>query len=218
MYYAGRPCAVATRAGPSLRGTDCAPVQYWENFEAGQDVLVYTKPGSATPCVEAGTYKIANVHQDDAMKSGTITVAKGTGNVSTPLNCMLGLSPGSSAVVYHQRCLDSGAWSGAYLDFTKEPACVDVNECITKRPKDQPSPCYNGGTCSAMGLGSVGKGFVCTCATGFSGDTCTEDVCPSRLPCRTPWSLFRSSAARVVPIGGRPCCMVYTLAVSDWPG
>ncbi|MCA9518052.1 MAG: hypothetical protein KC635_24100, partial [Myxococcales bacterium] len=41
------------------------------------------------------------------------------------------------------------------------------------------APCKNGGTCAA-----VGTGFSCTCAAGWSGDTCTtnvDDCAPS--PC-----------------------------------
>merc|ERR1711881_677831 len=50
--------------------------------------------------------------------------------------------------------------------------------CMTFAVKDHPdkqclsSPCLNGGTCEENG----DDAFSCTCAAGYSGETCSQDI------------------------------------------
>lgn len=47
---------------------------------------------------------------------------------------------------------------------TDEGSCTDDDECPSE-------PCYNGGTCINL---DNGQGFLCVCASGFTGDVCLE--------------------------------------------
>lgn len=46
--------------------------------------------------------------------------------------------------------------------ITDDGRCTDDNECDS-------APCYNGGSCINL---DEGKGFMCVCTDGFSGDMC----------------------------------------------
>ncbi len=76
-------------------------------------------------------------------------------------------------------CVCDSGWAGG--------DCLDVDECASQ-------PCYNGGGCfhsgdvaerDASSLGSAWSGqFVCSCASGFSGDRCQCPDCGDHGSCQ----------------------------------
>ncbi|KAJ8041925.1 Neurogenic locus notch-like protein 1 [Holothuria leucospilota] len=68
--------------------------------------------------------------------------------------------PGVAVYTVTCTCTDSGGLS----DECTFPVTVEVQTACN------PNPCQNGGACSLQGI----SGFICTCASGFTGVTCGQ--------------------------------------------
>lgn len=210
----------------------------------GDNVLVFTdgvlNPG-VVPCSCSGTYKVVSSELRKGKGGGlTITVDKGPDapcNVKSHVKvnastCMLGLK--DTGGLYQQQCMNTG-WTKAYI--APELACVDVNECITKRQIDshgKPEPlCKNGGTCYAMGAGTIDNTFKCDCTDGWTAesncekqkDECKDEhgkpMCKHRGVCYQPASFAGSTQDTSMALGEFRCDCSQTVQPSSptpiWP-